>query len=218
MRTAFRESTPDGVLCLLVPFYSIYFLLNHLDQSLRPFLLNLAGSVILMFVTCAGNLSSGAIQQAANRRGGQNRNVVNPDAAADPIPFVAGGPIEPVAMFAEAIASMDAVIGAVSQIENPPTLESAITIIERETGKVRELTDKLNRATIIRKVDPQSGRIQVKQIEARSKQLGNEVQNFVQRAPNLGIDQPALLRWQDAFRQFGEAVLAFGHAGIAKGI
>jgi hypothetical protein len=208
LRTAFQESTQDGVLCLLVPFYSIFFLLNHLDPSLRPFLLNLAGSLILMFAICAGSLSSGPAQQAANR----NAVTANPER------FVAGGPIDQFAMASEAIASLDAVAGAISEIENPQTLESSITIIERETAKFRALTKKLNGATNLPKAGNRPDQIQVMQVEARSKQLGREIQNFVQRAPGLGIDQPALLRWQDAFRQFSEAVLTFAHTGQAKGL
>jgi hypothetical protein len=63
------------------------FLLNHLEQSLRPFLLQLAGSFILLFAVFAGGRSADRAEQAANRSG-QNRNIVPPDA--NPKPLGAG--------------------------------------------------------------------------------------------------------------------------------
>ena len=41
LKVAFSESTVEGALCLLVSPYSIYFLLNHIEQSLRAFLVSL---------------------------------------------------------------------------------------------------------------------------------------------------------------------------------
>jgi hypothetical protein len=43
---AFQEDILQGILCLFVPFYSLYFLFTHLDQAGKPFLLNIVGSVV----------------------------------------------------------------------------------------------------------------------------------------------------------------------------
>jgi hypothetical protein len=55
---AFSESAVEGLLCLLAPFYSLFFLLNHLDRALRPFLVYLLGCFILMMSLCAGGIMS----------------------------------------------------------------------------------------------------------------------------------------------------------------
>jgi hypothetical protein len=138
--------------------------------------------------------------------------------AVDAPPRVIDGPIEPAKMILDCIDALDQVIGAISQIHNPDTMESAKTLLERETTKVNELAAKLNRATWVPKLDKASGSIQVRQIEARLKLLSNEVQSFSARAPMLGIDPARFQHLDNAFNQFRDSLLAFGRALEAKKI
>jgi hypothetical protein len=53
---AFQEGPHHGILCLCLPFYSLYFLITHFDETKRPFFLNLIGFAITMAGSCAGGL------------------------------------------------------------------------------------------------------------------------------------------------------------------
>lgn len=53
---AFQDSALHGVLCLCVPFYSIYYLISHLGETWKPFALNLLGVVVYMVAACAGGM------------------------------------------------------------------------------------------------------------------------------------------------------------------
>jgi hypothetical protein len=44
---AFQESIGWGLACLLIPCVSLIFLVTHLDQALKPFLVNLGGGVLV---------------------------------------------------------------------------------------------------------------------------------------------------------------------------
>jgi hypothetical protein len=44
---AFQEDILQGILCLFVPFYSLYFLITRLEEAGKPFLLNVVGSVLM---------------------------------------------------------------------------------------------------------------------------------------------------------------------------
>ena len=44
---AFQESIGWGLACLLIPCVSLIFLVTHLDQALKPFLVNLGGWVLV---------------------------------------------------------------------------------------------------------------------------------------------------------------------------
>jgi acetyl esterase/lipase len=54
---AFQEDTVAGFLCLIVPFYSLYYLVTHFDDEKRPFFLQLVGTILVMMGSCAGALS-----------------------------------------------------------------------------------------------------------------------------------------------------------------
>src|SRR5207244_2783805 len=45
---AFQEGPMCGLLCLFVPFYSLYYLITRWDETQRPFFLNLAGAFLLI--------------------------------------------------------------------------------------------------------------------------------------------------------------------------
>ena len=45
--TAFRESTSQGLLCLFVPFYQIYYVIKRWRDTKKAFIIVLVGSVIL---------------------------------------------------------------------------------------------------------------------------------------------------------------------------
>src|SRR5436853_187830 len=45
---AFQEDAVCGVLCLLVPFYSLYFVITRFDECKVPFVLELFGFVLWM--------------------------------------------------------------------------------------------------------------------------------------------------------------------------
>jgi hypothetical protein len=50
----FTESPVAGLLCLFVPFFSIYWLITHFDECKRPFFLNTIGAVLWVASSCAG--------------------------------------------------------------------------------------------------------------------------------------------------------------------
>jgi hypothetical protein len=53
---AFQESVGWGLGCLLVPFVSLIFLVMYWDRANRPFFVQLAGAVPLVF----GSLTTGS--------------------------------------------------------------------------------------------------------------------------------------------------------------
>jgi hypothetical protein len=65
-------------------------------------------------------------------------------------------------------------------------------------------------------VDRQSAKVQLMQLESRTKQFAKEVQSFSQRLPKMGVGPPAMQRWQDSFRRYGEAMLTMAQAMQAK--
>ncbi len=46
----FKDSTKAGLAWLFVPFYSIYYLVNHWDEMKKPFYIWLAGTVGMILV------------------------------------------------------------------------------------------------------------------------------------------------------------------------
>src|SRR5262249_29326930 len=44
---AFQESALWGLLCIFVPFASLVFLVMHLEETWRPFVLNLVGAALI---------------------------------------------------------------------------------------------------------------------------------------------------------------------------
>ena len=46
--TAFRESTSQGLLCLFIPFYAIYYAIKRWSDAKKPFLIYLVGVVVLV--------------------------------------------------------------------------------------------------------------------------------------------------------------------------
>jgi hypothetical protein len=46
--TAFRESTSQGLLCLFIPFYAIYYAIKRWSDAKKPFLIYLVGVVVLI--------------------------------------------------------------------------------------------------------------------------------------------------------------------------
>ena len=46
--TAFRESSSQGLLCMFVPFYEIYYVITRWRDTRKPFIIHLAGIVILV--------------------------------------------------------------------------------------------------------------------------------------------------------------------------
>ena len=46
--TAFRESTSQGLLCLFIPFYAIYYAIKRWSDAKKPFVMYLVGVVVLI--------------------------------------------------------------------------------------------------------------------------------------------------------------------------
>src|SRR5262249_46161757 len=55
---AFQDSAVAGLLCLFVPFYSLFYLVTHFDEVKRPFFLQLVGGLIVGMGVCAGAFSA----------------------------------------------------------------------------------------------------------------------------------------------------------------
>jgi hypothetical protein len=55
---AFKEDALQGILCLFVPFYVVYFLITHFEEAKRPFFVWLVGIVVLTMSFCAGGGSA----------------------------------------------------------------------------------------------------------------------------------------------------------------
>ena len=45
---AFRESVGWGIGCLVVPLVSLIFVVMHWEETKKPFLLNVAGSIVMV--------------------------------------------------------------------------------------------------------------------------------------------------------------------------
>jgi hypothetical protein len=58
---AFQEDVMSGVLCFVVPFYSLYYLIAHFDEVKMPFFTGLVGFVLIVGGSCAGGIG-GAIR------------------------------------------------------------------------------------------------------------------------------------------------------------
>jgi hypothetical protein len=50
---AFQDDVMSGVLCLLIPFYSLYYLITHFDEVRMPIFTGLLGFVLVMGGSCA---------------------------------------------------------------------------------------------------------------------------------------------------------------------
>ncbi len=64
---AFQDDGASGCLCLLVPFYSLYFVLTHLDE-VRSALLLYLGSIILVIVSFCGLFAGASLWSAFTPR------------------------------------------------------------------------------------------------------------------------------------------------------
>jgi hypothetical protein len=51
---AFQDDTLQGILCLFVPCYSLFYLISHFEEEKIPFLINIAGFVMVMIGGAAG--------------------------------------------------------------------------------------------------------------------------------------------------------------------
>jgi DNA-directed RNA polymerase subunit RPC12/RpoP len=49
---AFQDDVTAGILCLLVPFYSVYYLITNFDSVKMPFFAQMLGLVMIMSSTC----------------------------------------------------------------------------------------------------------------------------------------------------------------------
>ena len=52
---AFSDEFIHGIACLVVPFYHVYYLLTHFEETKKPFFLQLFGFVIIMMTSCVGS-------------------------------------------------------------------------------------------------------------------------------------------------------------------
>jgi hypothetical protein len=57
---AFQDDVLAGVLCMFVPFYSLYYLITHFDETKAPFFTQLLGTLMMFTSMCGGGMS-GAI-------------------------------------------------------------------------------------------------------------------------------------------------------------
>jgi hypothetical protein len=55
---AFQDSALAGVLCLVVPFYSLYYLITHFDETKMPFFVYVLGFIFVLTGSCAGGFSA----------------------------------------------------------------------------------------------------------------------------------------------------------------
>jgi hypothetical protein len=63
---AFQDSAAAGLLCLFVPFYSLYYLISNFEETKKPFFVQLVGSAIMIIGSFAGAAS--AAKQVGNLR------------------------------------------------------------------------------------------------------------------------------------------------------
>lgn len=45
---AFNEDPTTGFMCLCLPFYGLFFVVNNIDTCKRPLVINLAGAVLVL--------------------------------------------------------------------------------------------------------------------------------------------------------------------------
>jgi hypothetical protein len=55
---AFQDDAMQGILCLFVPFYSLYYLITHFDEEKTAFFMQLAGIALVMAGSCAGGIGA----------------------------------------------------------------------------------------------------------------------------------------------------------------
>jgi hypothetical protein len=80
---AFQDSPVAGLLCLCVPFYSLFYLVTHFEETKRPFFVNLTGAVLATVASCAGGGIPGGRAGPSPRFGAGNpARVVMPVASA----------------------------------------------------------------------------------------------------------------------------------------
>jgi hypothetical protein len=53
---AFQDDVLQGVLCFLVPFYSLYYLITHFEEVKMPFFGGLIGALMIMGGSCAAGV------------------------------------------------------------------------------------------------------------------------------------------------------------------
>lgn len=56
---AFQDDATQGILCLLIPMYSLIYLISNFEETKRPFCLQMAGTAISVFAICAGGAMAG---------------------------------------------------------------------------------------------------------------------------------------------------------------
>jgi len=66
---AFQDNALAGILCLVIPFYSLYYLITNFDAEKKPFMLQAAGMVLLMLGSCAGSFGLPKDMKTQNFRG-----------------------------------------------------------------------------------------------------------------------------------------------------
>jgi hypothetical protein len=55
---AFSDSAVQGLLCLLIPFYNLYYLITHFEECKQPFFLQLIGVGMITVGNCAGGIGA----------------------------------------------------------------------------------------------------------------------------------------------------------------
>ncbi len=69
---AFGESSTDGILCLLIPFYSLYFVLAHFPETKKAFFAYLVGVFFVIANSCAGAIAEARIDAGVDNRDNGN--------------------------------------------------------------------------------------------------------------------------------------------------
>jgi hypothetical protein len=55
---AFSEDSTTGMLCMIVPFYSLYYFITNLEETWKPVVTEFVGGVLVMLAMCGGAMFS----------------------------------------------------------------------------------------------------------------------------------------------------------------
>jgi hypothetical protein len=61
---AFQDDVMQGLLCLFIPMYSLFYLITHFEEEKVPFFLQLGGTLLVFLGYCAGGVGVGLWQSA----------------------------------------------------------------------------------------------------------------------------------------------------------
>jgi hypothetical protein len=59
LMVAFQDDALQGVFCLIIPFYSVIYLITHFEEEKVPFMLQAGGLVLALLGWCSGGLGAG---------------------------------------------------------------------------------------------------------------------------------------------------------------